>query len=122
LNGNDLATEALTTKIDQIAKQIPNFYFGRFDVRYDNPESLKKGDGFEIVEVNGAGSEATHIWDPSTKLLEAYRVLFQQWELLFKIGGEVKNRVGEDQKINLIFFLKECVTVFFRKNNFSISS
>ena len=31
-------------------------------------------------------SEATHIYDPSNGLLEAYRVLFRQWRLAFEIG------------------------------------
>ena len=121
-NGHELITEALTEKIDQIAQEIPDFYFGRFDVRYQDAENLKAGRGFEIVEVNGAGSEATHIWDARTKLLDAYSTLFTQWDLLFSIGAEVQSLPQKKRKLKFGAFLKECAKVFFRKESLSVSS
>ena len=122
LNGQNLISEELTREIDRLAKQIPDFYFGRFDVRYQSPELLKKGQGFEIVEVNGAGSEATHIWDAKTKLREAYGVLFRQWGLLFAIGDEMKKRPGPKTKVRIFSFLKEVARVVLRKESLSVSS
>jgi membrane protein DedA with SNARE-associated domain len=122
LNGRDLITPELSDEVDRIAKQIPHFYFGRFDVRYQDSATLQQGKNWEIVEVNGSGAEATHIWDPSTTLIEAYTTLFQQWSILFSIGSQIKNSPDCGTKVNLVSFLSECRRVFFRKGNLSVSS
>jgi membrane protein DedA with SNARE-associated domain len=121
LNGENLISPALTEKLDQIAQQIPDFYFGRFDVRYQSRDSLMAGKNFEIVEVNGAGSEATHIWDASTALPVAYKTLFIQWSLLFEIGHQVKIDPRHHVEVKIFSFLKDCAQVFFRKDKLSIS-
>jgi hypothetical protein len=41
----------------------------------------------QIVELNGATSEATSIYDPRNSLFSAYRTLFRQWSLVFAIGA-----------------------------------
>jgi hypothetical protein len=122
LNGIALATDDLAKKLDLVAKQIPDFYFGRFDVRYRDQDSLKKGEHFEIVEVNGSGSEATHIWDADTKLIDAYKTLYLQWSFLFEIGSEVRKFSRKDHRVDVLAFLKECLRVIFRKESLSISS
>jgi membrane protein DedA with SNARE-associated domain len=122
LNGEALITPELTETVDRVAKQIPGFYFGRFDVRYDDPSTLKQGHNLEIVEVNGSGAEATHIWDPKTSLREAYRTLFRQWSILFLIGSQVRKSPDCKTKIDIFSFLNECRRVFFRKGNLSTSS
>lgn len=120
LNGEGLRTESLLAAVEQVVYRLPDFYFGRLDVRYNDVESFKAGH-FEIVEINGAGSEATHIWDAKTSLYEAYATLFQQWSMLFAIGYEMKKK-HSDQHISLSGFLKECRKVIFRKEQLSISS
>ena len=60
------ADEALITSIDEVCRQIPNFYYGRLDIRYNTLEELKQGKNFRIIELNGAGSEPTHIYDPES--------------------------------------------------------
>jgi ribosomal protein S6-L-glutamate ligase RimK-like protein len=86
-NGGRLVTPELAARIDQLAHTIPSFHFGRFDVRFRSLGELMQGEGFTIVEFNGGGSEATHIWDPDTTLLSAYRDLFAQTRILFEIGA-----------------------------------
>ncbi len=87
IDGRDHVTPELTARIDEIARSMPEFYFGRFDVRYGNLAELRQGRGFSIIEVNGAGSEATHIWDPGTTLREAYRAQFHHYASAFRIGA-----------------------------------
>jgi pimeloyl-ACP methyl ester carboxylesterase len=92
-DGADLVTEELERRIDAIAGAFrgPNgegFDFGRFDVRYESEESLKRGEGFGIVELNGITSEATNLYDPSRGPLWAYSVLFGQWRELYRLGAE----------------------------------
>jgi membrane protein DedA with SNARE-associated domain len=122
LNGNHLISKKLTEEIDRISKQIPDFYFGRFDIRYNDVESLMQGRHFEIVEINGSGSEATHIWDAQTKITEAYKTLFLQWTFLFKIGDQVRRLPGKFKKVQFLSFLNDCAKVAFRKETLSTSS
>jgi len=91
-DGSDLITDAFTDRFDEIARAIPELYFCRFDVRYESEEALRRGERFTIVEINGAGAEATHIWDARTRLRDAYRTLFQQFRILFEIGAQNRAR------------------------------
>jgi hypothetical protein len=91
-NGNAHITAEMNAAFDRVAKTIPEFYFGRFDVRFPDFRRLQKGEDFTIVEINGAGGEATSIWDSSTSLGEAYRTLMRQFALLFEIGARNRTR------------------------------
>ena len=82
-----LVTPALTARMDWLARSIPAFHFGRFDVRFPSPQRLLEGEDFTVIEFNGGGSEAIHIWDPDADLPSAYRALFAQIRTLFEIGA-----------------------------------
>jgi membrane protein DedA with SNARE-associated domain len=99
LSGARLETAALRSAIDAIAQNFPGFYFGRFDVRSESIEALQQGE-FQILELNGVTAEATHIYDPAVSVLEAYRVLFQQWRIAFEIGA--CNRDAGHQPMRLL--------------------
>ncbi len=91
-NGNDCITDAMRDRFDEIAKSMDEFYVGRFDVRFGDFESFQNGEDFKIIEVNGAGGEATHIWDSRTTLLQAYKTLMKQFSYLYKIGAKNRKR------------------------------
>jgi hypothetical protein len=86
-SGQAYVTPALRQAFDRICSEMPGFNYGRFDVRFERIEDLQRGDGFTILEINGAGSEATHIWDRDAKLRDAYATLFLQVRLAFEIGA-----------------------------------
>lgn len=86
-DGSCLLTKTMEDKWDRFCKQIPEFYCGRFDVRFDKISDLQNCENIEIVEINGSGAEATHIWDSHFSLMDAYRVLFKQFKLTYKIGA-----------------------------------
>jgi hypothetical protein len=86
-NGNSFITEAMTDAFDRVAKDIKEFHFGRFDVRFPTITDLQAGRNFTIVEINGAGAEATHIWDRNTRLRDAYRTLMDQYAAMWEIGA-----------------------------------
>jgi RimK-like ATP-grasp domain len=93
LDGGWAWTRELENRFEAIARAFDGFYFGRFDVRvYGGTDAFRAGDGFKIIELNGVTSEATHIYDPSTPLLRAYRVLADQWRIAFEIGSENRDR------------------------------
>ena len=80
------ADESFTKTFDTIFKQIPEFYFGRLDIMYSNFEDLKAGKNFSIVELNGAGSEPTHIYDPGHSLFFAWREIARHFKILCAIS------------------------------------
>jgi hypothetical protein len=86
-NGAAFITDALLKTFDEIASQIPGFYFGRFDVKFDLFDDLRNGENLSILEINGSGAEATHIWDPSTRIFDAWSALAKQYELMWEIGS-----------------------------------
>ena len=49
---------------------------------------MRKGEGFHIIEVNGASSEATHIWDRKFTLWQAWKVILKQFGHLWKVGHQ----------------------------------
>jgi pimeloyl-ACP methyl ester carboxylesterase/membrane protein DedA with SNARE-associated domain len=91
-DGSHLITPELEERVEGIARSFPGFDFGRFDVRYSDEEKFKRGEEFAIVELNGALSESTNIYDPKFSVLRAYRVLFEQWAILYRIGAEHRRR------------------------------
>ena len=91
-DGSHLITPALERTVDEIAHSFDGFYFGRFDVRYGDPEGFRAGRDLTIIELNGVTSESTNIYDPSRSILWAYRTLFRQWRLLFRIGAANRGR------------------------------
>ena len=94
-DGAHLHTDALEARVDEIARRYDGFYFGRFDVRYTDPEAFKRGEDLAIVELNGVTSESTNLYDPDKSLRWAYGVLFAQWREAFTIGAINRRRGAE---------------------------
>jgi membrane protein DedA with SNARE-associated domain len=86
LDGAELYTEGLRAAVDDISQALPGFYIGRYDIRFATEADLAAGK-FTIVELNGAASEATSIYDARNSLWLAYRMLYRQWQLVYAIGA-----------------------------------
>ncbi len=91
-NGTHLVTPAMEDRFEAIARALPEFHFGRFDIRFECFGEVQRGRGFTILEVNGAGAESTHVWDRRTSLLQAWRDLMRQTRWLFEIGAANRAR------------------------------
>ncbi|MFA6245377.1 MAG: NRDE family protein [Mucilaginibacter sp.] len=89
-----LISEQLTETIDSVCRQVPEFYFGRMDVMYNTWEELSEGKNFSIVELNGAGSEPTHVYDPKHSIWFAWREIIRHWKLLYRISKLNHERQG----------------------------
>jgi len=100
-DGMRLCTPALWERIDGISRAVPGFYIGRFDIRYGSEAELRAGENFQIIELNGAASEATNIYDARNSLWSAYRQLFRQWDLVFAIGAANRQRGCAPTKLAL---------------------
>lgn len=79
-------SDALTDTIDAVCQQIPGFYYGRLDIRFKSWEELAEGKNFSIIELNGAGSEPTHMYDPGHSLFYAWGEICRHWRLLYRIS------------------------------------
>lgn len=86
IDATDWASSELCQTIDHICQQIPHFYYGRLDIKYQSWEDLLAGKNFTIIELNGAGSEPTHIYDPKHSLYWAWRETAKHIHVLFKIS------------------------------------
>lgn len=91
-DGRRYNTPRLLAAVDAIARDMPSFHCGRFDVRFDSLDELAAGRGFTIIEINGAGSEAIDAWDPDIGLLQGLRMVFAKQRRLFEIGAAMRRR------------------------------
>jgi len=80
-------TQEIEDAIDRISRGFEGFFFGRYDLRAPTVEEFRAGRAFKIIELNGATSEATAIYDPRHSLFQAYRILFEQWRIAFEIAA-----------------------------------
>jgi hypothetical protein len=102
-DGAHLLTPELEAAFDRVAKAFDGFFVGRFDVRYTDPDELRAGRGFAVVELNGVTSESSNLYDPSWSLVRAYRTLFRQWAILFRVGHA--NRLRGHRPVSPVAFL-----------------
>lgn len=91
-DGRCYVTPALEQRFDAIATSMREFHYGRFDLRFESVDGLKRGEAFSIVEINGIGGEAIDCWDPHLSVREVYRRLAAQQQLLFTIGARNRAR------------------------------
>ena len=90
-NGNHLINDRLSETFDDISRQIPGFFFGRYDLRCATLEDLYAG-RVQIMELNGCGAEPAHIYDPAFSLWEALWVLMMHWRDIYVIARENRKR------------------------------
>ncbi|MEJ1236924.1 hypothetical protein WBG78_02280 [Chryseolinea sp. T2] len=91
LDGTHLMNSKLDHAFDVISQQIPEFYFGRFDLRCASIADLYTGQ-IKIMELNGCGAEPAHIYHPGYSLRKAFGVLFRHWHNIFVIAQQNERR------------------------------
>jgi hypothetical protein len=93
IDASHLINKKLETTIDTICKKVNGFYFGRMDLRYNTWEELEEGKNISIIELNGAGSEPTHMYDPKHSIFYAWKEIIRHLNILAKIS-----RINHQQK------------------------
>ncbi|RRB03984.1 hypothetical protein [Larkinella rosea] len=86
LDGNYLITPELSAVFDRISLPIDGFFYGRYDIRCRSINDLYQGKHIRIMELNGAGAEPAHIYQPGFSLWAGWRVLLQHWRVLYDIS------------------------------------
>lgn len=86
LDVTDKVNVALHQTINALCLQVPGFYFGRLDIRFQTWEDLCAGKNFSVIELNGAGSEPAHIYDPKHSIFFGWREIIRHLDLLYHIS------------------------------------
>lgn len=92
LDFNHWIDDTLNQAFDHIASQIESFYFGRFDLRCRSIEKLRQAQDFKILELNGAGSEPGHVYQPGRSIFLAYRDVLWHLKMLRKVSEANRKR------------------------------
>lgn len=93
LDYNHIIDDRLIATFDKISNGIDGFYFGRFDIRCTSIEDLKAGKNISILELNGAGAEPAHIYDPNFSFFNAQLVLAKHYKMMYDAAVE-NNKKG----------------------------
>ncbi|MFB9216166.1 D-alanine--D-alanine ligase [Vibrio sinaloensis] len=91
-DGNPFITPKLEQTLDDVLGDFEGFHYGRLDIKFEDIQSLMAGENFDILEINGASSEAAHIWDSDTPLSHIFSTLLKQYRLLYQIGSKHKKQ------------------------------
>ncbi|MFN2439293.1 MAG: hypothetical protein ABR503_08845 [Chitinophagaceae bacterium] len=78
--------ESLLKIFDDLSHYTKTFYYGRYDIKCSSIEELKQGKNFSILEYNGSGAEPHHIYGNGNNLFQAYKIVLQHWNVLYKIS------------------------------------
>lgn len=79
-------TPKMVESFNEICSKINGFHFGRMDIMYNNYEDLENGQNFQIVEINGAISEPTHMYDPKHSLIFGWKELTRHFHYMYIIS------------------------------------
>ena len=85
LDGKAFISDKLEESFNTIFKAIPGFYYGRLDIRYNTFEELEQGKNYSIIELNGAKSEPTHIYDTKHSFWFGQKEIFRHQKIMQKI-------------------------------------
>jgi hypothetical protein len=88
INGTSEADERLAGVFDEVVREMKGFFYGRFDIKCQNLDSLKEGKDFKIIELNGIGAEPTHIYDQSRMTYPgALWTIMRHWTSVARISS-----------------------------------
>jgi hypothetical protein len=87
LNAEAEIDDALISVFDEVSKSIPGFYYGRSDIRCRSMELLKQNKDWKIMELNGAGAEPAHIYQPGFSFFKAQKIIFQHFRMMSNISA-----------------------------------
>lgn len=101
LDYNHIVDEQLINTFDTVSKSIEGFYFGRYDLRCASIEDLKQGKNFAILELNGAGAEPAHIYQPGFSFFKAQKVIIAHYKMMYRAAKENKKKGFEYMSFSL---------------------
>ena len=86
IDASNEITPEMMESFNTICNQIQGFHYGRMDIMFNSYEDLAKGKNFQIVEINGAISEPTHMYDPKHSLWFGWKELTRHFHYMYLIS------------------------------------
>jgi hypothetical protein len=77
--------ERLLSVFDELS-HYTGFLYGRYDIKCASIGDLKCGMNYLILEYNGCGAEAHHVYGNNSSFFQACKILIDHWNILFKIS------------------------------------
>lgn len=84
-------TKPLSRCIDTLSSHIPEFYYGRYDIKADSIADIQRGN-FKVLELNAAIGEPAHMYDPNNSIYKGYSILLSFWQKMATIAQQNKSR------------------------------
>ena len=107
VNGNHLIDNELEQFLDKLTANLPDFNYGRFDIKFKTLDELKNAEEFKILELNGVIAEPTHIYDTDkSNYFVSLKTILNHWRIMNKIARKNHNNFKISYP-SLIPFLKE---------------
>ncbi len=78
--------EQLLKVFDDLSHYTKQFYYGRYDIKCNTIEQLKRGMNFTILEYNGSGAEPHHAYGNGNTLWQAQKIFLYHWKILYQIS------------------------------------
>ena len=85
LDAGHLVNPEMEEAFDRISRNIPGFFFGRFDLRCASESDLRES-RVKILELNGCGAEPAHIYQPGFPLFRAMGILIRHMSDMFEVS------------------------------------
>lgn len=87
-------TPGMDAWMNAMSSKASEFYFGRFDMKIRDKDSLRTGKGVKICELNGCWSEPTHIYDDDHTLGYAIKEMIRSYSRAYKIAKLNRKRLN----------------------------
>ncbi|MCO5114170.1 MAG: hypothetical protein M9899_08340 [Bdellovibrionaceae bacterium] len=108
VNANSIIDESLTDHFQILTKHIPQFFYGRLEVRAESVRALSEG-RFKVMDISGVGSVPGHIYDSGYKWTQAIKDILWHWKRLSDIVNVNRKRLSKESAsttYKTIFFSK----------------
>jgi len=100
-------------------QNLPDFDYGRIDLKIKNWNAFKDNNGIKILEINGVNSEPIHIYDPSCSIWNAYKSIFYHMQIIYQLSQEKLNK--QSKTLSLFEFISGAREVLSKKGPSQIS-
>ncbi|MDY7393754.1 D-alanine--D-alanine ligase [Aureibaculum sp. 2210JD6-5] len=124
IDGNHLIDKHLEHFLDKLTAKVPDFFYGRFDIKYENIEKLKQSLNFKILELNGSIAEPTHIYDSEKgNYFASLKCIFKHWRIMNTIARKNHDEFKVPYPklkpyIKDVMFLRKYAKKIIRLNNY----
>jgi hypothetical protein len=119
LDAREHKTKEMLDWIEICLQNLPDFDYGRIDLKIKNWNAFKDNTGIKILEINGVNSEPIHIYDPCCSIWSAYKTIFNHMHIIYKLSQQKLNT--QSQTPSLFEFITGAREVLSKKEVSQIS-